>query len=52
VAWNDWVEVERLAADTSRLQACCLAYHDYLHSPLSRLFGNWAAIVEKEWLVQ
>jgi hypothetical protein len=50
VAWNDWIEVERLAADTSRLQACCLAYHDYLDSTMSRLFGDWAAIVEKEWL--
>ncbi len=50
VAWNDWVEVERLAADETRLQACCAAYLNYLDSPLERLFGNWAASVEHEWL--
>lgn len=25
VAWNDWVEVERMAADEIRLQRCCAA---------------------------
>lgn len=50
VAWNDWVEVERLAADDQRLEACCAAYLEYLDDPLQRLFGNWAATVEREWL--
>ncbi len=49
-AWNDWVEVERLAADEDRLQACCEAYLTFLGSPLKRLFGKWAMVVEAEWL--
>jgi hypothetical protein len=52
VAWNDWVEVERLAADERRLEACCAAYREYLDDPLQRLFGDWAAIVERKWLDQ
>lgn len=50
LAWNDWVEVERLAADEARLEACCEAYLDYLESPLERLFGNWVAELEATWL--
>ena len=50
VAWNDWVEVERLAADNQRLEACCAAYREYLDDPLQRLFGDWPATVEREWL--
>ena len=50
LAWNDWVEVERLAADKSRLQGCCEAYLEFLDSPIKRLFGQWAGIVEEEWL--
>lgn len=50
VAWNDWVEVERLAADNQRLEACCAAYLEYLDDPLQRIFGDWAATVEREWL--
>lgn len=49
-AWNDWVEVERLADDDSRLQACCQAYEKYLNNPLKRLFTDWDKIVEKQWL--
>lgn len=50
LAWNDWVEVERLAEDTVRLQACCDAYHDYLNNPLKNMLNNWADITETEWL--
>ncbi|NCC04930.1 MAG: alpha-L-fucosidase [Proteobacteria bacterium] len=50
VAWNDWVEVERLAADNQRLEACCAAYLEYLDDPLQRLFGDWPATLEREWL--
>ncbi len=50
LAWNDWVEVERLAADEARLQACCAAYAAYLDSPLQRLLGDWAKTLEREWL--
>lgn len=50
VAWNDWVEVERLAADEARLEACCAAYLKHLDSPLVRVFTNWASTIEIEWL--
>lgn len=50
VAWNDWVEVERLAADETRLKACCTAYQTHLDSTVERLFGDWAKSVEREWL--
>lgn len=49
-AWNDWVEVERLAADESRLRACCRAYDKYLNNPLKRIFSDWHKIVELQWL--
>jgi hypothetical protein len=45
------VAVERLAAERERLQACCKAYRDYLEQPLEWIFGDWASIVEQEWLV-
>jgi hypothetical protein len=50
LAWNDWVEVERLAADEARLEACCVAYRAHLDSTLERIFSNWAQTVESEWL--
>lgn len=49
-AWNDWLEVEYLAADNDRLQKCCEAYSRYLHNPLKRLTGNWVKEVEAQWL--
>ncbi|WP_114417992.1 amidoligase family protein [Marinospirillum perlucidum] len=49
-AWNDWIQVERLAADTERLDACCQAYLKYLNKPLDRLIGNWTQELEKRWL--
>lgn len=51
LAWNDWVEVERLAADPIRLAACCIEFHDFLHRPpLERWLGDWAEQVENHWL--
>lgn len=50
LAWNDWVEVERLAADPDRLNACCAAYHGHLERPLDRLLGDWKETLEREWL--
>lgn len=50
MAWNDWVEVERLAADHERLQACCAAYLEFLEQPMERIFRDWPTIVEKKWL--
>ncbi|HRP75059.1 MAG TPA: amidoligase family protein [Rhodocyclaceae bacterium] len=49
-AWNDWVEVERLADDSNRLHACCDAYRDFLDRPLDRWFGDWTREVERHWL--
>jgi len=50
VAWNDWLQVEYLAADADRLQACCKAYLKFLNNPVKRLFSQWADTVEKHWL--
>lgn len=49
-AWNDWVTVERLAADTERLDACGAAYHAFLASLLKRWFGDWPRELESTWL--
>lgn len=52
LAWNDWLQVERLAADTERLTGCCAAFHAYLNRPsLERWLGDWAHDVETQWLV-
>ena len=50
LAWNDWVEVERLAADPERLAGCARAHLAYLSHPLDRLLGDWPAVVEARWL--
>lgn len=49
-AWNDWVEVERLACDPQRLNACARAYTAFLEQPLKRWLGNWAKTIETEWI--
>jgi hypothetical protein len=49
-AWNDWVEVERLAAEPERLAACCAAYRAYIDSPMDRLLGDWPAEVARRWV--
>lgn len=49
-AWNDWVEVERLAADDTRLAGCCAAYHALLDRPLERWLADWKREVEERWL--
>ncbi len=49
-AWNDWIEVERLAADPERLTACAGRYRAIVDSAFERLLGNWADEVEREWL--
>jgi hypothetical protein len=51
-SWNDWVEVERLAADGDRLAGCGAAYADFLASAMRRWTGNWAAEVERAWLAR
>ena len=46
LAWNDWVEVESLAADPERLSAMRTAYLTHLEQSLSRLLSpgaeDWA----------
>jgi len=51
-SWNDWIEVEALSADATRLQACCAAYANFLHQPLKRWLGDWAAEIEVRWLAR
>lgn len=52
-AWNDWVEVERLAADGERLNGLCNAYLERLAQPLGGLLNpgidNWAQ-ESAQWL--
>ncbi|HDZ57894.1 MAG TPA: alpha-L-fucosidase [Pseudomonas xinjiangensis] len=50
VAWADWLEVERLAADPQRLEACCRAYCAHLDHTLGRLLGSWEDETRKNWL--
>ncbi|MEX0708653.1 MAG: amidoligase family protein [Woeseia sp.] len=49
LAWNDWLEVEALALDESRLNEVCKAYAGWLDDLFGRLFDNWAEEVES-WL--
>lgn len=48
--WNDWCQVEHLAADKKRLNDCCAAYLRHLASPINRLFSEWTVEVERKWL--
>ena len=50
LAWCDWLEVERLANDPERLEACCAAYRKHLDRGLGRLLHDWVAEVEQHWL--
>jgi len=47
--WNDWLQVEYLAAEPDRLGTLCTAYIDFLDRPLGQLFESWADRVEP-WL--
>lgn len=49
-SWNDWLQVEYLAKDTERLNACCQAYSQHLRRPLDRLMNTWVEEVEQQWL--
>lgn len=49
-AWNDWIEVERLACDSDRLAACSARYREIVDSALDRWLGDWADEVEREWI--
>lgn len=47
--WNDWLEVESLAADAERLQAVSSAYAEWLDRPFGGLLEEWSKEVES-WL--
>jgi len=49
IAWNDWLQVEYLAADRARLEALCACYGAFLRDPLNRLFGSWVKELQP-WL--
>lgn len=48
-AWNDWLEVERLADDKPRLDEVCRHYGAFLERPMSGLLEDWARQVQ-QWL--
>lgn len=48
--WDDWCQVEMMAADEDRLMDCSAAYRRYLVSPISRLLGEWTNEVEHKWV--
>lgn len=48
-AWNDWVEVERLAEDKERLIGCCAAYTRHLDHTL-HFSAQWIRTLEQQWL--
>ena len=50
VAWDDWLEVEALAADRKRLASCCATYAAFLDKPLKRWLGDWAEEVSRKCL--
>lgn len=47
--WDDWLIVERLAADPGRLEQLCSAYSTYLNNPLERLTEDWKRACQ-QWL--
>ena len=50
ISWADWLQVEYLANDRERLDACCAAYGQYLEESLGRLLHRWVKEVEGHWL--
>lgn len=48
--WNDWLQVERLAADEGRLAGLRRRYAEYLDRAIGQLFEDWAKEVGP-WLV-
>ena len=48
LAWQDWLEVEKLACDRARLDALCGTYSAWLDEPVSHLLENWADEVARQ----
>lgn len=51
VAWQDWLQVEHLAHDRQRLQACCQAYREHWDQGIGRLFESWHHRIQRDWLI-
>ncbi len=49
--WQDWLVVERLAADPARLEPLCAKYSAYLNNPFERLTGDWKQECQ-QWLYE
>jgi hypothetical protein len=41
IAWDDWLQVEHLAADPQRLEGLCTAFCEFLDRPMGRLLEDW-----------
>ena len=51
LAWRNWLQVEHLAADPSRLEGACAAYAEFLdQARLKQIFDDWAEGVAP-WLI-
>ncbi|MDF1692824.1 MAG: amidoligase family protein [Zhongshania sp.] len=48
--YRDWLQVDNLAMDKSRLETVCQAYRNYLDNPTANLFTNWSHSVS-QWLI-
>jgi hypothetical protein len=48
-AWRDWLQVEHLAMDKSRLNDLCGRYLEHLQAPIGRLINDWTEQLEP-WL--
>jgi hypothetical protein len=49
LAWLDWLEVEKLAADHDKLDRLCAEYATWLDHPLDHVLENWSREIES-WL--
>lgn len=48
--WRDWLQIEALACDASRLDEVCESYRKYLRNPAGALFEDWVA-ASTRWLL-
>jgi hypothetical protein len=49
VAWRDWLEVERLAAEEGRLADLCRRFSTVLERPMGTILDDWTGQVSR-WL--
>jgi len=48
--WNQWAQVEQLAADRERLNACCEDYQHYVNKAFAGWTKDWLRQVHAKWL--